>query len=1121
VSSFYNGAFATTQLVKELEGNSVVLKDVTATDVEEINFENTSSFRLDPLGVGLKSTQQIPLDWSQFENHTFFNSAQGKTNVAFELIFNSFPFDGERSEIENFLDGLTGFEKYVFDIMPKSVGYLNFDTTNHISVPDSAGSEIPVMSRDTSGSPKIDPGLSSMTVEMQLFVPTAANVNQIVLQKLSGSNKGFTLALSESASTSNCNVDFYVTSGSSFMSASMQVDKGEFFSVAAQINRSPGVDRLYLYKNGTLISSSSTSTYFGQIDFKTSPLTIGSGSNHDVDVAYTFSPSSMLSGSIDELRVYHRNRSSTEISSSMYSTVYPENKLKLLYKFNEPTGSYTNNFIVIDHSGNGLHSNITGYSVSQRVKHVDSPMTFEKIEYSPVLFPDHPDIITLNTTLLASASQYDMNNPNLITKLIPEHYLTREQNFYVLDSVEGEVGVGIGSNNSLPRQTNLGSIQLISSILYVWAKQFDEMKCFNDHFSNLRTTDYQDSGTVSDQMIPFLAQYYGVNLPNMFRQVDSKRFVTGESISPNYENLEISFQAVQNTIWRRILHELPTILKSKGTLHAIKSLIRAAGVEPDSILKFKEYGGTSEGYILPNRSKRSIIQGMLNFSGSLFDGAVNYDPTTGVPDTLPFISSSYLSASRVEPGFPLSAGTISDGLFTSGSWSYEAFYKFEPGIKHPVTQSLIRMHVTGTASPSDNHGAIVNLIATAGTNTSSLDLYVSTNNQYQKITLTGSEIFDGSMWHISFGRNVVENEVSSSYYVWASRQNYEASNYLKVTGKYLDVSTAIDTISTRNTSGSFLCLGPQSIFQAGTFFLNNPSVPDDARESTFSGRVSGIRFWTKNLTTEELLEHTRNIESVGVVDPKINYSFSTFSSGSWERLRINAACSQEITSSEPSGKLQIFDYSQNQFHLAGSGFGSQQQVIQNERLVSSVISMQFDEAQTSNKIRVKSFIDTNTAKDEMAQIAPLYETLRSAAPQDDLRFSIEVSASRVLDEDITKIFATLDEIDSAIGSPELQFSYEYPRLDVLREIYFNRLTEKIKLKQLYEFFRWFDNSLGSLIEKFMPSNTRFLGSNYVIEPHSLERSKYAYLMSGIYLRENERSRTRSDVIVYDGRVRKS
>ena len=173
--------------------------------------------------------------------------------------------------------------------------------------------------------------------------------------------------------------------------------------------------------------------------------------------------------------------------------------------------------------------------------------------------------------------------------------------------------------------------------------------------------------------------------------------------------------------------------------------------------------------------------------------------------------------------------------------------------------------------------------------------------------------------------------------------------------------------------------------------------------------------------------------------------------------------------------------------------------------------MQFDEALTSNKIRIRSYQDYDQSSVEGVEVAPLYETVRSEVPLDDLRFSIEVSATRVLDEDIAKIFATLDALDDAIGAPELQFSPDYPRLDNLRDIYFNRLTEKIEMKQLYEFFRWFDTSMGSLIEKFIPSNTRFLGSNYVVEPHSLERSKFNYLQSGIYIGENDRRGLRGTI----------
>ena len=962
------------------------------------------------------------------------------------------------------------------------------------------------MSKDTTGVSKIDPGLKSITFEMQLFVPTIANSNQIICQKLSGSLEGITIALSSSASTSNCDILFMAATSGSFLSASCQIEKGKFQSISAQFNRSPGIDKLYIYVDSVLATSSSNSAYFGQIDFKKSNLLIGTGSQHSIGT-YTFQPANKLSGSIDDFRVYHSIRSSTEISSSMLTSDYANDNLRLLFKFNESTGSYSNNYRVIDHSGNGLHSTVSSYSQSQRVKHVSSPLVFENSYYSPVLFPDNSDVATLNSSLLLSASDYDMNNPNLITKLIPKHYLTREQDFYILDSEQGEVGESISSGNSTPRDTKLGSIQLISSLLYTWAKHFDEMKCFADQFSLLKSPGLEETGNAADQMLPFMANYYGVELPNIFKNAPAKRFILGESDNVNVENDVVTMQKVQNIVWRRILHELPVIMKSRGTTHAIKSLIRAAGIEPDRILKFKEYGGTKEGYIYSNRSKRSIVVGELNFSGSLFEGAVNYDATTGIPDSLPFIMTPYLSASRVEPGLPTASGLQNDGLFTSGSWSFEAFYKFDKSVVHPKTQSLARLHMTGTSSPSNNHAVIMNLIATKGYSSSSLDLHISTDtdpNSYAVVNISDVDIFNGEKWLVSFGRDRNENALSSSYYLWASRQQQDAQDFVSASSHYDDKSTSIDTLSSYNTSGSFICIGPQSIYEGGTKFLNNPSRPTDSRESMFTGKVSSIRFWTKLLTLNELLEHTQNLESVGVENPTTNYNFVTNMSGSWERLRIDASCVQEVTSSNMAGAISIFDYSQNDFHISGSGFGPNQMAIIKDRADSSVISMQFDEAQTDNKIRVRGYQEYNNTLQENSEISPVYETRRSETPIDDLRYSIEVSPSRVLDEDIAKIFATLDEIDNAVGNPELQFSVDYPRLETLRDVYFNRLTEKIKIKQLYEFFKWFDVSMASLIEKFIPSNTRFLGVNYVIEPHALERAKFYYHQSGIYLGENER-----------------
>ena len=108
--------------IKEPGQNSVYYS--LATINPDLTTDVTESFTYTSPGTGLRSTQQLNVDWSKFENHTFFNSAQVKLNVTFDKIQNGFPFDGSQKETQTFLDTLTGFEKYVYDSYPKNVGYL-------------------------------------------------------------------------------------------------------------------------------------------------------------------------------------------------------------------------------------------------------------------------------------------------------------------------------------------------------------------------------------------------------------------------------------------------------------------------------------------------------------------------------------------------------------------------------------------------------------------------------------------------------------------------------------------------------------------------------------------------------------------------------------------------------------------------------------------------------------------------------------------------------------------------------------------------------------------------------------------------------------------------------------
>lgn len=1108
------------------EGTGAVYNK-TGQDLADTSIESTSSFRYDPLGVGIKSTQQIPVDFSKFENHTFFNSAEVNVNVAFDRIINEFPFDGTKREVEAFLDSLTGFEKWVFDRFPRSVGYLNFDGTSYIEVRDFAGYLYPSISKKRTGENVIDPGLKSLSLEMHLFVPSQTNTNQIVCQKLSGSNQGFTLAISSSASTTACDVIFLVTSGAQTLSVTGSVVKGQFNHIGAVLDRHPGINNVKLYVNEELEGESINIVEFGEMSFATSSFMIGTGSLH----SHLFTPVNIFSGAIDELRVFHAARTLKEQQLYARKSIFPTSDLRLYLKFNEPTGSIGPNSLVIDSSGNSLHSQITNFSHALRsTGSLTGPMTYERANLHPVLFPAYTEVQDLNSDLLSSASAYDAVNPNLITRLIPPHYFEEGQVFEGLQSEDGTIVDAIEGQGP-PGSAELGSAQLLSSFLYVWAKFFDELKMVIDLFGTVIHVDYDKPGFTADQFLPFVAKYYGFEMPAFFVDSSIEQFIDAENVSDQISTNEASLQYVQNQLWRRILTDLGEIVRSKGTLHSVKSLFRTMGIEPDTNFKIREFGGPTFRNLSDARDVKADLTTLVNFSGTLAAGTVT-----------PLLVSPFLSASRVEPGFPLPKGSFtatdvlqvshsndpSDGLLTSGSWTYEGLYRF-PSLmtgSHAVTQSLVRFVVTGSSLPSSG-GLVTNLVATSG---SDVILYVSPgysgSNPVLRLPLTGADVMDGQLWNVQFGRMRADETgsfVSSSYFLRASRQSfgtiiesYVTSALFLESGSTSGGRTIFDQRSfDLNASGAFFVIGSGSITTTGVQFLNSASVTTQARATDFSGLVGQVRFWSKALNEDEWFEHTLNPRSIGVIDPKVNFNFNTRTSGSFQRLRLDASAEQPVTESNSIGQFTLFDFSQNGFHLSGSGFEASHTVMYPQRIFFSQLSPRFDEAASTNKVRIRSFQDYRNVERLGGEVAPVYEIPRSDEPNDDVRFSIDFSIMDALDEDIIKIFATLNEFDNAIGSPELVFSPDYPSLEDLRDVYFNRLTDRVRLKQFFEFFKWFDSILGisTFIDQLIPRKTMFLGTNFVIESHMLERPKVEYLFSDIYLGENNRHGLKGTILL--------
>lgn len=1174
------------------------------SEIQQTNIQSTSSFLYDQTNIGLKNTQQLNVDWSKFENHTFFSSAEAKVNLAFDQIINGYPFDGTKAEIEAFFERMTGFDRWVFDQFPKYKGSLHFSGTQvgedndgtsgtWIAVKDFAGALYPDISKNRTGQSILNPkNGKSFTIEAQVYVPTIPNDTQMLFQKLSDGVQGFSLYLSQSISSDNVEARFAVVSGAAGISAGANLKKGRYNHICATLNRDTSIDYVDMYVNDLLVDRSKSNHKIGELNIDASDALIGSGSSFILD-GDIVTPLQTFSGSIDEFRVFHSVRSINQQSLFAKKALYASDDLKLYYRFNEPQPALTSdpydsiNAIVLDSSGNSLHSHVNNFfalgsssietSVStnpavyptpvtgkivvsgtidnvattivggQMLYHVTStyyyalghqlrqdaaqdasnPMVYEKSETTTVLFPAYPETISLNSTLLSSASLYDVANPNLITKLIPEHYLS--DGAYQDGTKDPADGQNSYAGSGMPGQGKLTSQQIIVSFLYIWARFFDEIKLYLDAFSTLRFVDYDKNDTIPDNFLYDLVKQYGFYLPPLFNGSTIDQYINAENVGLEIATSAHPLKYVQNELLRRVLVNMPDVIQSKGTQHSIKSFLRAIGIDPNSSMRIREFGGPTTRQLSSSREKRFETAAMVNFP----TGALAVSP--------------FLSASRIEIGYPEPAGTmvqknvykphgisdnVNDGLLTSGSWTIEAIYKFTPAdinVMTSTTQSLIRLCTTGSIGTQ----FVANLLAISSSIDPKVVLYTrpgaGTNSPLLRLELPMSDkgIFDSSRWNVSFGcirNDSISSRVSSSYFLRVATQNDGEVTSYKSTSSFFEEDPHGDTnsfreLSTFSPSGSFISIGDKQFIDSGSVssyrFLNNISTAnDEARVTDFNGRVSNLRFWSKALNEDEFKEHVRNFKSLGVSDPLINYNYNVVSTGSWERVRLDTLQKQTIktamsaTLMTPS-LLYFIDYTCNNNHLTGTYFPAGVNSIVGEIFDSSYLSPYFDESSTSEKIRVRSYLDQELVNSTpWASTAPVHEIVRSEQPTDDTRLSIEFSLIDALNRDIVTLFSTFDALDNALGAPELVYSPDYPDLERLRDVYFNRISQKINFQDFFEFFRWFDRSIGTFIEQLIPKKTRFKGTNFVIESHMLERNKLEYLSSEIYLGQEDRSRIR-------------
>jgi len=269
------------------------------------------------------------------------------------------------------------------------------------------------------------------------------------------------------------------------------------------------------------------------------------------------------------------------------------------------------------------------------------------------------------------------------------------------------------------------------------------------------------------------------------------------------------------------------------------------------------------------------------------------------------------------------------------------------------------------------------------------------------------------------------------------------------------------------------------------------------------------------LSLDEWKEHVRNYNSVGVENPLANWNYVNNAQDSWGKLRMNCMVKQDTRTTDTSGSITFLDMSENLLHMTASFPWPNTEVVVGEIFDLSQYNPYFDEAATNNKVRVRSFQDFDLVQQTpWANLAPVYEVPPSETPTDDVRFTMEFSLIEALNRDIITMFSTLDALDNAMGDPDLLFSVDYPVIENLRDIYFNRIKAKLNFDAFLIFFRWFDTTIGQFVAQLIPRKTNFKGVNFTVESHMLERHKMNYeAQSQIYLGDSNRTNLNAQLLL--------
>jgi hypothetical protein len=127
-------------------------------------------------------------------------------------------------------------------------------------------------------------------------------------------------------------------------------------------------------------------------------------------------------------------------------------------------------------------------------------------------------------------------------------------------------------------------------------------------------------------------------------------------------------------------------------------------------------------------------------------------------------------------------------------------------------------------------------------------------------------------------------------------------------------------------------------------------------------------------------------------------------------------------------------------------------------------------------------------EDKVRVISNTYVSSRDAFV-DNSNVALEFNMIDALNEDISRMIATMDNFNNYIGAPVNRYRATYVDLENIRREYFSRLQGNLNFRLFADMLEFFDRSFIDMVRRLIPVRANFLGDEFVVESHMLERPK--------------------------------